>query len=139
MILPVPSDAPEPPKAHVKRGVPESRWTYRGCDRRACSGYVLPLPHQRRRQGRDAAGVREGRQDRGAKQWRWLSFPIPRPLYGLDRLAANPDATVLIVEGEKCADAACCVVREALRGGDVARWHERRGAKSIGSRCAGAT
>ena len=32
-------------------------------------------------------------------------FPIPRPLYGLPRLAASPSAPVIIVEGEKCADA----------------------------------
>jgi hypothetical protein len=30
----------------------------------------------------------------------------PRPLYGLDRLAARPDAPVLVVEGEKTAEAA---------------------------------
>ena len=34
-----------------------------------------------------------------------MAFPEPRPLYGLDRLAAKPAATVLLVEGEKCADA----------------------------------
>jgi hypothetical protein len=33
-------------------------------------------------------------------------FPSPRPLYGLDQLAARPDDPVLIVEGEKTADAA---------------------------------
>lgn len=41
----------------------------------------------------------------GECRWRWLSFPKPRPLYGLDRLAANPNAQVIIVEGEKAADA----------------------------------
>ena len=35
-----------------------------------------------------------------------MGFKEPRYLYGLDRLAAKPDATVLITEGEKCADAA---------------------------------
>jgi len=30
----------------------------------------------------------------------------PRPLYGLDRLAARPDAPVIVAEGEKAADAA---------------------------------
>jgi hypothetical protein len=34
------------------------------------------------------------------------AFPAPRPLYGLDQLAARSDAPVLVVEGEKCADAA---------------------------------
>jgi hypothetical protein len=33
------------------------------------------------------------------------SLPPPRPLYGLDRLAANSQAPVLFVEGEKAADA----------------------------------
>jgi predicted transcriptional regulator len=33
-------------------------------------------------------------------------FPEPRPLYNLDKLAARPDAPVLVVEGEKTADAA---------------------------------
>jgi putative DNA primase/helicase len=42
----------------------------------------------------------------GKREWRWLSFAKPRPLYGLDLLAANPKAGVIIVEGEKTADAA---------------------------------
>jgi hypothetical protein len=42
----------------------------------------------------------------GSVQWRARGFPEPWPLYGLDRLAARPDAPVLIVEGEKSADAA---------------------------------
>lgn len=40
------------------------------------------------------------------KTWLWRGVPTPRPLYGLDRLASNPGATVVVVEGEKCADAA---------------------------------
>lgn len=42
----------------------------------------------------------------GTCKWAYMSLDIPRPLYGLDRLAANPEATVLICEGEKAADAA---------------------------------
>lgn len=42
----------------------------------------------------------------GEMQWRWLSFGKPRPLFGLDKLAAHPNAQVLVVEGEKTADAA---------------------------------
>ena len=38
--------------------------------------------------------------------WHWKHPPPPRPLYGLDRLAARPDAPVLVCEGEKAADAA---------------------------------
>lgn len=42
------------------------------------------------------------------KKTRWIRKAPgePRPLYGLDRLAANPDAEVLICEGEKATDAA---------------------------------
>lgn len=41
-------------------------------------------------------------------KWRWKGFAAPAkpPIYGLDRLAARPEAPVLIVEGEKTADAA---------------------------------
>lgn len=38
--------------------------------------------------------------------WAHGSYPEPRPLYGLDRLYERPQAQVLLVEGEKCADAA---------------------------------
>lgn len=42
----------------------------------------------------------------GECAWRWKSWQTPRPLYGLDRLAAEPDAPVIVCEGEKAADAA---------------------------------
>ncbi|HVA82349.1 MAG TPA: hypothetical protein VNF29_15585, partial [Candidatus Binataceae bacterium] len=44
--------------------------------------------------------------DTGACAWRVKDLPSPRPLYGLEWLAAMPDAPVLIVQGEKTADAA---------------------------------
>ena len=34
------------------------------------------------------------------------AFPTPRPLYNLDKLAERPDDWILVVEGEKTADAA---------------------------------
>jgi putative DNA primase/helicase len=40
----------------------------------------------------------------GDKAWRWQGMPAPRPLYNVHLLAKYPNATVLIVEGEKCAD-----------------------------------
>lgn len=39
------------------------------------------------------------------RQWRWMGFDKPRPLYNLHLLEQNPTKTVIIVEGEKCADA----------------------------------
>ncbi len=38
--------------------------------------------------------------------WHSKAPPTPRPLYGLDRLAMRPSAPVMVVEGEKPADAA---------------------------------
>ncbi len=49
----------------------------------------------------------EWREQEGATEgWCHYSLPEPRPLYGLDGLHRNPDAPVLVVEGEKAADAA---------------------------------
>lgn len=42
----------------------------------------------------------------GVRRWCILPFPEPRPLYGLQELRHRPDAPVLVVEGEKCRDAA---------------------------------
>jgi putative DNA primase/helicase len=42
----------------------------------------------------------------GRREWRCQGLPHPRPLYRLDEIAARSDATVLVVEGEKAADAA---------------------------------
>ena len=39
-------------------------------------------------------------------EWKHKAPDEPRPLYGLDRLFANPEAEVIVCEGEKAADAA---------------------------------
>jgi len=51
-------------------------------------------------------------------QYHVRAFAMPRPLYGLDSLAAKPEAVVLIVEGEKAADAA----RNLLPDHTVVTW-----------------
>jgi putative DNA primase/helicase len=45
-------------------------------------------------------------RDSGEVAWRWKDVPAPRGLYGIEWLAIVPDAPILIVEGEKTADAA---------------------------------
>lgn len=64
----------------------------------------------------------EGKQFR---QWTWRTgkwvaqaYPSPRPVYRLPELLQNPDLPVLIVEGEKCADAAAAL----LTGRAVISW-----------------
>lgn len=99
-----PVDAPAPPKAHVKRGLPERTWCYRDASG-AVLGHVFRFKTSDG--GKEVLPVTWCRNsETGAAEWHWMAFAEPRPLYGLDKLAARPEATVLLVEGEKCADAA---------------------------------
>ena len=103
VTMPVPRDAPPPPSVHPKLGASRARWEYRAGDGRLL-GFVLRFEL--------AGGVKEIRSlvfaehKKFGRQWRWLGFPKPRPLYGLDRLSARPEAPVVVTEGEKAADAA---------------------------------
>lgn len=105
-VVPVPSNAEQAPDAHPHRRFPAARWEYRDANGQLL-GYVcrfntsdgdketIPLTYCRN-------------EKTGKHEWRWKSWPEgERPLYGLDRLAeADPKAYVILVEGEKCADAA---------------------------------
>lgn len=42
----------------------------------------------------------------GREEARMRAMPEPRPIYNLNRIAAEPEATVVMVEGEKAVDAA---------------------------------
>src|SRR2546428_28885 len=54
------------------------------------------------------------RKPSGALRWRWRAVPAPRPLYGLDRLATKPDASAIVCEGEKAADAAARIFPKSV-------------------------
>lgn len=102
-VTPAPADAVEPPKAHPHRGVPEHVWTYRD-GAGAMLGFVYRFVTSDG--GKEVLPLVWARHaTSGRCEWRWMQWSEPRPLYGLDRLALRPDAPVLIVEGEKCADA----------------------------------
>jgi predicted P-loop ATPase len=111
-VLPAPDDAPEIPRAHVKRGP----WSRVACYRDArgrVNGYVCRFVTSSG--GKDDIPLVWARHETsGREEWRWLSMPVPRPLYALDQLAARPDDAVLLVEGEKCADAATAELPELV-------------------------
>lgn len=98
VILPAPLALPETIQ-HSRHGVPAAVWNYRAADGAllfvACrfnkpDGEKEVMPY---------CGTSSG--------WAWKAPPNPRPLYGLDRLAGSDGAApVLLVEGEKTADAA---------------------------------
>ena len=84
---------------HPSLGVPSGVWTYRdsaGVD-------LVRICRFDGGEGRGKTYRPNTKQPDGS--WKWAGCPAPRPLYQLDRLAAHPDAPVIVVEGEKAADA----------------------------------
>jgi hypothetical protein len=97
-ILPVPDNAPDPPRSHPQHGRASALWRY---DNRAGN----PLAYTAR------FDLPDGSKTilplcYGHNGWQWKALPEPRPLYGLPKLKEMPAAPVLLVEGEKTADAA---------------------------------
>lgn len=117
-IMPVPDGAGPHPKAHVVRGKPEAQWEYRDA-----AGRLLGVIYRFVRsdgKGKEILPCVYARHpESGRCEWRWMAFPEPRPLY--QRAARRPQLPVLIVEGEKCVDAAVSV--PALHAAvDVRSW-----------------
>jgi hypothetical protein len=100
-ILPVPDDAPAPPAEHFEHGRPSRRWTYHDAQGRTLG---FDDRFDKPDGGKDVLPLTFCRMPDGSLAWRWKSFPEPRPLYGLDQLAARPDAPVIWHEGGKASD-----------------------------------
>jgi len=93
-----PFGTPIPPMEHPRFGAPTTNWCYR-------NGKGVVLFYVARYDPDD------DRKQFVPWSWngdRWImkSWPAPRPLYGLELLAARPTAPVMVVEGEKAANAA---------------------------------
>jgi len=119
-VLPVPESAGEAPRAHVKRGAPSQRWDY--FDQ---AGQLLGHVYRFTTSdgGKEVLPCTFCEHPSGAREWRWISFVDPRPLYlpsmAADSLPLRPDKPVLVVEGEKCADVAHA---QLSRWVDVVSW-----------------
>jgi len=124
-ILPVPAGVPAPFKEHFKHGVPANTWAYKNAAGETL-GYIYRF--DLKEDLKEIWPVTYCKNEKGAKAWRWLSFPKPRPLYGLELLPANPGDQVLLVEGEKTADAA----REIFKGVAVQVLTWPGGTKAVG-------
>lgn len=108
-VLPIPASATVPTFRHHELGEPSQRWEYRDREGRILM-YVCRF---------DPPGMRKQvlpyswcKHPNGTERWTWRGITKPRkvPLYGLDRLAADPEADALVVEGEKTADAAVALM-----------------------------
>ena len=156
-IAPVPESAQPPPDEHPTLGPPDHVYPYRDAQ-----GRLLQLVYRW-----DATPARRGRKEirplcYTSEGWAWEQRLQPRPLYGLDLLAANPQRPVVVVEGEKATHAARTALADThvvmtwsgggqvthadlspLTGRDVTVWPDnddagRREADVILSRVAGA-
>lgn len=124
-------DMPTPPKAHFSLGVPTAVYPYTRADG-AVHGYIYRFAVTR-----DDGSISKVTwpltpwldTETGKPSWRWKAMAEPRPLYGLDTLAAAQESMpadvlrVLLVEGEKCKDAAeMAMLKHGVSGWVVASW-----------------
>ncbi len=103
-VLPVPLDAPPVSTISNRHGRASGCWTYRNAE-----GAILFHVLRFDQIGKRKEIIPYGFGTVGVASARWLEgLPSPdrRPIYQLDQLAARPDDRVILVEGEKSADAA---------------------------------
>lgn len=128
---------------HPRLGLASASWEYRDLEGRLV-GYISRFEiNKDGKQIKELAPMSWGRDaDSGKEAWCWKGFVKPRPLYRGHLLKEYPDAAVLVVEGEKTADAAQLIVGDeylvvtwpggskavkyvdwaALKGRDVVIW-----------------
>lgn len=111
-IFPVPDNAPEPPSTFTRTEESAGSkktvryklthvWEYKN-ETGALLGYVTRFEGPT---GKETPPMTFCSGSSGKQEWRFLSFPDPRPLFNLTRLHQAPKQKVIIVEGEKCAKA----------------------------------
>lgn len=111
-VFPVPMGVPTPSFKHPGYGAPTTVWTYRDKDGRTLLHICRYDPEGERKQVIPRSWCKH---PDGSEKWAWrgITGPGRRPLYALDKLAANPEADAIVVEGEKTADAGQALFGEA--------------------------
>lgn len=114
-VVPVPSNAPPPPREHRFRGAPQRVWKYMRDGE--LYGYVYRFVTSDG--GKEILPVIYG-QSRidGSLKWIWKHWDQPKPLY-LPGGRLRPGVPKVVVEGEKCADALHGLLGEEA---DVISW-----------------
>lgn len=103
-IIPAPLNVTDPSFKHYQFGEPSCVWHYRNADGRTLL-YVCRFETSNGKELRPLTWCSHPKRD--GQRWEWRGITKGKvPLYGLDRLAAKPDVPVIVVEGEKTADAA---------------------------------
>lgn len=102
-ILPVPSAAAPLPNFRNCGRDADQTYEYRD-QANDLLGYVLRW-EARDGERKEFWPVTYWKDETGRASWEPKSWPEPRPLFGLQQLLSRPDAIVLLVEGEKSAQA----------------------------------
>ncbi|MEQ1888085.1 MAG: VapE domain-containing protein, partial [Alphaproteobacteria bacterium] len=102
VIAPVPDGTARHDCIHGRFGAPARVWDYLDKDGKLLGHVARYAPPT----GKEFIPYTLSLGDNGAYRWGGGQWPKPRPLYGLRELHLRPDDPVLIVEGEKAADAA---------------------------------
>jgi putative DNA primase/helicase len=113
IITPVPHTAETFEQAATRLGkhAPDGCWTYRN----SAGQPLFAVARWNRTDGsKDIKPISFVRHVDGREGFAFKHHPAPRPLYGLERLAANLNAGIVIVEGERCADAAATVFPQSV-------------------------
>ena len=110
-VMPIPADAPPAPTMHPRHGQPAGRWAYVDAAGVVCFYHDRYEPADESKQ---FSPLSLWRMNSGRLVWKWKAPSEPRPLLGLDRLAASPDAVVVVTEGEKARDAAALLLPDAV-------------------------
>lgn len=107
VIVPVPENAPRPNGVkHSKFGTPVKGWAYKRRDGRLI-GYIYRFDTKvGDKVVKEVLPLTYCQSDDGERDWRWKSFEKPRPLFGEHLLDTFPNKPILVVEGEKTAEAA---------------------------------
>ncbi len=85
---------------HYKWGEPVKYWAYRN-ENGTIYGYAVRFETNEGKMVLPYVYATDGK----IFEWRFLGFETPRKLYNADLIANNPDAVIILVEGEKTADA----------------------------------
>jgi len=99
LLTPVPATSPTAPSSHFALGLPTARWAYRDA-----SGEVLFYVSRfdQPNGGKEFLPLTLWRGAMGPR-WRWKGVPTPRPVFGLEQLAARPDAPAMVAKAKNHA------------------------------------
>lgn len=99
----VPDSAAPLPDTHYELGMPQTRFCYKNAEGEEIF-YICRFESPDGK--KELRPLSYCRNAQGEEQWRWKQPNTPYPMYHFDMLHTNLQATVLVCEGEKTADAA---------------------------------